>query len=115
MPGEAPTAVQPTHERAKRILQGFKIDWMNLSSHKTKQLFWKDEQWDDLLVQKEIHIPAKILKCNVVAREFQFSSVSKRKQRTYNQRTSRQTETVSETHSDPPLQTTARRWSHYKA
>mmetsp|Transcript_43768 Transcript_43768/g.95690 ORF Transcript_43768/g.95690 Transcript_43768/m.95690 type:complete len:173 (-) Transcript_43768:659-1177(-) len=73
--GVAPAIVAPTDERARAILDGFKIDWMNMSDGSTGRVLWHDDNWTNLLVQRDIHIPAKILKCRTVSREFQFSSV----------------------------------------
>ncbi len=70
-----PRAVAPQDDATRKMLDGFSIDWMNLSDAKTNERFWHDDKWDDLLVDKEIHIPARILRCHTVAREFQFSSV----------------------------------------
>jgi retinal rod rhodopsin-sensitive cGMP 3',5'-cyclic phosphodiesterase subunit delta len=48
---------------------------MNMSDAATGQILWQDDDWGDLLTEREIHIPARILRCAAVSREFQFSSV----------------------------------------
>jgi retinal rod rhodopsin-sensitive cGMP 3',5'-cyclic phosphodiesterase subunit delta len=70
-----PEIVAPSDPRAQAILEGFRIDWMNMSDAATGQVLWQDDDWGDLLTEREIHIPARILRCAAVSREFQFSSV----------------------------------------
>jgi retinal rod rhodopsin-sensitive cGMP 3',5'-cyclic phosphodiesterase subunit delta len=48
---------------------------MNMSDADTGEILWEDNDWSDLLMERDIHIPARILKCRAVSREFQFSSV----------------------------------------
>lgn len=48
---------------------------MNMSDAATGQVLWQDDNWDDLLTERDIHIPRDILQCRAVSREFQFSSV----------------------------------------
>lgn len=47
---------------------------MNMSDADTGEVLWEDTNWDDLLTERDIHIPASILRCRGVSREFQFSS-----------------------------------------
>jgi retinal rod rhodopsin-sensitive cGMP 3',5'-cyclic phosphodiesterase subunit delta len=68
-----PSTVLPTDPRAQAILDGFKINWMNMSDATTGRVLWQEEDWGDLLMQRDIHIPKEILKCRSVSREFQFS------------------------------------------
>ena len=72
---DGPTIVEPIDERARAILQGFRIDWMNMSDAYTGEVLWQDNNWGDLLTERDIHIPKAILQCRAVSREFQFSSV----------------------------------------
>jgi len=46
-----------------------------MSDAETAAVYWKDDSWSDLLTERDIHIPADILQCRAVSREFQFSSV----------------------------------------
>jgi len=69
-----PEIVAPVDDRAQAILDGFRIDWMNMSDADTGEVLWEDTNWDDLLTERDIHIPASILRCRGVSREFQFSS-----------------------------------------
>lgn len=48
---------------------------MNMSDAATGEILWQDDNWDDLLTERDIHIPRDILQCRAVSREFQFSSV----------------------------------------
>ena len=73
--GAGPSIVAPHDERARAILAGFKINWMNMSDAGTGEVLWRDDGWGDLMTQRDIHIPKSILKCRAVSREFQFSSV----------------------------------------
>ena len=41
----------------------------------TGEILWQDSEWGDLLTQRDIHIPKRILQCRAVSREFQFSSI----------------------------------------
>ena len=72
-------ARHPTQdERAKAILAGFKINWMNMSDAETGKMMWQDDNWEGgfgLLATREAHIPKDILKCRAVSREINFSSV----------------------------------------
>jgi len=70
-----PSIVVPEDPRALAILEGFKIDWMNMADASTGEVLWQDDEWGDLLTERDIHIPARILRCRAVSREFQFSSV----------------------------------------
>lgn len=46
-----------------------------MTDAETHRLYWEDSDWGDLLTERDIHIPASILQCRGVSREFQFSSV----------------------------------------
>jgi len=70
-----PEVYVSSDERAQQILDGFRINWMNMSDADTGEILWEDNDWSDLLMERDIHIPARILKCRAVSREFQFSSV----------------------------------------
>lgn len=58
------------------ILQGFKLNWMNLRDADTGKILWQSA--DDLSLpdtEHEARVPKKILKCRAVSREMNFSSV----------------------------------------
>ncbi|XP_076066641.1 retinal rod rhodopsin-sensitive cGMP 3',5'-cyclic phosphodiesterase subunit delta-like [Oratosquilla oratoria] len=62
--------------RSEDILQGFKINWMNLRDADTGKVLWQST--DDFTVpqiEHEARVPRKILKCKSVSREISFSSV----------------------------------------
>ena len=48
---------------------------MNMSDAATGEVLWQDNDWGELLQERDIHIPKSILQCRAVSREFQFSSV----------------------------------------
>lgn len=63
------------HEHASRVLQGFKLNWMNLRDASSGKILWENSQ--DLSVSGVEHVakvPKKILKCKAVSREINFSS-----------------------------------------
>uniref|UniRef100_A0A087Y4C7 Retinal rod rhodopsin-sensitive cGMP 3',5'-cyclic phosphodiesterase subunit delta n=1 Tax=Poecilia formosa TaxID=48698 RepID=A0A087Y4C7_POEFO len=62
-------------DRAKEILKGFKLNWMNLRDAETGKVLWQGTE--DLSVpgvEHEARVPKKILKCKAVSRELNFSS-----------------------------------------
>ena len=72
---EGPSVVAPSDAPARAILDGFRIDWMSMNDASTGESLWQDNQWQNLLEQRDIHLPARILRCSAVSREFQFSSL----------------------------------------
>ncbi|XP_058389416.1 retinal rod rhodopsin-sensitive cGMP 3',5'-cyclic phosphodiesterase subunit delta [Diceros bicornis minor] len=62
-------------DRAREILRGFKLNWMNLRDAETGKILWQGTE--DLSipgVEHEARVPKKILKCKAVSRELNFSS-----------------------------------------
>ena len=62
-------------DRAKKIVQGFKLNWMNLRDAESGKILWQSN--DDLSqpgVEHEARVPKKVLKCKAVSREINFSS-----------------------------------------
>lgn len=62
-------------DRARDILRGFKLNWMNLRDAETGKILWQGTE--DLSVpgvEHEARVPKKILKCKAVSRELNFSS-----------------------------------------
>ncbi|XP_017802562.1 retinal rod rhodopsin-sensitive cGMP 3',5'-cyclic phosphodiesterase subunit delta isoform X1 [Papio anubis] len=62
-------------KRAREILRGFKLNWMNLRDAETGKILWQGTE--DLSVpgvEHEARVPKKILKCKAVSRELNFSS-----------------------------------------
>ncbi|OWF41217.1 retinal rod rhodopsin-sensitive cGMP 3',5'-cyclic phosphodiesterase subunit delta-like [Mizuhopecten yessoensis] len=60
---------------ADQILQGFKLNWMNLRDGDSGKILWQSS--DDLSkpdAEHEARVPKKILKCKAVSREINFSS-----------------------------------------
>jgi len=58
------------------ILEGFKLNWMDLRDSDTGKLFWKSE--DDITKPGKEHVaklPKSVLKCRGVSREINFTSV----------------------------------------
>lgn len=61
--------------KGEDILNGFKLNWMNLRDADTGKVLWQGN--DDLSkpdVEHEARVPKKILKCRAVSREINFSS-----------------------------------------
>jgi len=61
-------------ERRKKIIEGFKINSMNMRDAETGKIVWEQEKWDNAFDEEmEIHIPASILRLKAVSREMNFS------------------------------------------
>lgn len=66
---------EATAEKKKRILSGFKLNWMNLRDAGSGKVLWQSS--DDLAQpgkEHEARVPKKILRCKMVSREVNFSS-----------------------------------------
>lgn len=65
----------PKDGENERILQGFKINCMNMRNAYTGEMMW-DEKWPDNWKTEEItaRIPKAIMNCRAVSRELNFSS-----------------------------------------
>ncbi|TGZ57040.1 hypothetical protein CRM22_010033 [Opisthorchis felineus] len=64
-----------TSERVKSIINGFKLNWINLRDAGSGKILWQST--DDFSVPNEEHqafVPKKILRCKTVSREISFSS-----------------------------------------
>uniref|UniRef100_A0A8C9CXB4 Phosphodiesterase 6D n=1 Tax=Phocoena sinus TaxID=42100 RepID=A0A8C9CXB4_PHOSS len=62
-------------ERAREILRGFKLNWMNLQDAETGKILWQGtEHLSGPGVEHEARVPKKILECKAVSRELNFSS-----------------------------------------
>lgn len=62
--------------RSEDILQGFKINWMNLRDADSGKVLWQGtEDFTNPDIEHEARVPRKILKCRAVSREISFSSV----------------------------------------
>eukprot|EP00164_Ancoracysta_twista_P001004 GFYU01001311.1.p1 GENE.GFYU01001311.1~~GFYU01001311.1.p1 ORF type:complete len:151 (-),score=36.12 GFYU01001311.1:202-654(-) len=62
-------------ERAAAILDGFRINWMNMGNADTGKVMWVEENWPtDSDQELQAHLPKELLKCNAVSREINFSS-----------------------------------------
>jgi len=64
--------------KAQKILEGFKLNWMNLRDADNGKVMWQSS--DDMSQQgteHEARVPKKILKCKAVSREINFSSREK--------------------------------------
>uniref|UniRef100_H2YB94 Phosphodiesterase delta-like protein n=1 Tax=Ciona savignyi TaxID=51511 RepID=H2YB94_CIOSA len=59
----------------ERVLDGFKLNWMNLRDASSGKVLWQGD--NDLSKpgrEHEAEVPKKILKCKAVSREINFSS-----------------------------------------
>jgi len=73
--------------RSEDILNGFKLNWMNLRDADTGKILWQGNQDLSLPeVEHEAKVPKKILKCRAVSREINFSSVEAMKKFRISQR-----------------------------
>ncbi len=61
---------------ARRLLDGFRINWMNMRDASVGRLLWEKSDWaDDMFTtEQEAHVPKNILECSSVSREINFSS-----------------------------------------
>ena len=59
---------------AKKIMDGFSINWMSMKDADTGKVFWKCDTWDKTVLEKTENLPKGLLKCKAVAREINFSS-----------------------------------------
>ncbi|XP_045459724.1 retinal rod rhodopsin-sensitive cGMP 3',5'-cyclic phosphodiesterase subunit delta [Melitaea cinxia] len=67
---------QSVEERTKSILDGFQINYMNLRDVDSGKVLWQhNEDMSNPDVEHEARVPKRILKCRVVSREMNFSSV----------------------------------------
>jgi retinal rod rhodopsin-sensitive cGMP 3',5'-cyclic phosphodiesterase subunit delta len=74
LPRERKLARTPPTGACARV----RSDWMNMGDANTGEILWQLDDWGsagELLQEREIHIPRRILQCRAVSREFQFSSV----------------------------------------
>ncbi|KAJ2950775.1 hypothetical protein O0L34_g9040 [Tuta absoluta] len=70
-----PVEVTP-QDRVDKILQGFQVNWMNLRDADTGKILWQhNEDMSCPDVEHEARVPKRILKCRVVSREMNFSSI----------------------------------------
>ncbi|KAM3968371.1 prenyl-binding protein [Aphomia sociella] len=74
------TEVMPAEEakqdRVANILNGFQVNWMNLRDADTGKILWQhNEDMSSPDVEHEARVPKRILKCRVVSREMNFSSI----------------------------------------
>ncbi|XP_053600020.1 retinal rod rhodopsin-sensitive cGMP 3',5'-cyclic phosphodiesterase subunit delta [Plodia interpunctella] len=70
------TAEEAKQDRVASILNGFQVNWMNLRDADTSKILWQhNEDMSNPDVEHEARVPKRILKCRVVSREINFSSV----------------------------------------
>ncbi|KAK6034634.1 GMP-PDE, delta subunit [Cooperia oncophora] len=66
------------NEKADHILNGFKLNWMNLRDAESGRILWQStEDMADPHHEHEAHVPKSILKCRTVSREINFTSSEK--------------------------------------
>jgi len=73
----SPAAQPPANEQARRIVDGFRINFMNMRDARTGRILWESGAWNEAMWDQELeaHVPSSILKCRAVAREVNFTSV----------------------------------------
>nr|NP_001027639.1 cGMP phosphodiesterase delta subunit [Ciona intestinalis]XP_009860443.1 cGMP phosphodiesterase delta subunit isoform X1 [Ciona intestinalis]BAB85205.1 cGMP phosphodiesterase delta subunit [Ciona intestinalis] len=63
-------------EQVDKILDGFKLNWMNLRDASSGKVLWQgDSDLSKPGFEHEARVPKKILKCKAVSREINFSSL----------------------------------------
>ncbi len=62
--------------RARRMAEGFTINWMNMRDAGSGELMWESGEWGKKMWERELkaRVPSDILKCRAVSREINFSS-----------------------------------------
>ncbi|GAU97849.1 hypothetical protein RvY_09078 [Ramazzottius varieornatus] len=68
---------KPSRETARphEILNGFKVNWINLRDAESGKVLWQSEEDISTTgVEHKAHVPKQILKCKSVSREVNFSS-----------------------------------------
>ena len=59
------------------IINGFKINWMQMRDGETGNVLWQTDSWDNSLLERDEHFPKELLQCRSVYRQINFSSVEK--------------------------------------
>ncbi|XP_026764983.1 retinal rod rhodopsin-sensitive cGMP 3',5'-cyclic phosphodiesterase subunit delta [Galleria mellonella] len=73
---EVMTNEEIKQDRVTNILNGFQVNWMNLRDADTGKILWQhNEDMSSPDVEHEARVPKRILKCRVVSREMNFSSI----------------------------------------
>ncbi|KAJ0179216.1 hypothetical protein K1T71_004928 [Dendrolimus kikuchii] len=73
---EVISAEEAKQDRVHHILKGFQVNWMNLRDADTGKILWQhNEDLSNPDTEHEARVPKRILKCRVVSREMNFSSV----------------------------------------
>ncbi|CAM9773763.1 unnamed protein product [Ascophyllum nodosum] len=62
--------------KAKAIVKGFRINWMNMRDANTSRLMWEATQWCRDMYRRELKatVPSEILQCSAISREINFTS-----------------------------------------
>ncbi|XP_047989560.1 retinal rod rhodopsin-sensitive cGMP 3',5'-cyclic phosphodiesterase subunit delta [Cydia fagiglandana] len=69
-------AEEARQDRVETIMKGFQVNWMNLRDADSGKIMWQyNEDMSNPNVEHEARVPKRILKCRVVSREMNFSSV----------------------------------------
>ena len=66
-------------QRARKVVEGFKINDMNMRDGGSGKLIWSAKNWGTDIFHRVIdeEIPKEILSCRVVAREIKFTSMER--------------------------------------
>ncbi len=59
---------------AKKIMEGFSINWMSMKDASNGQVMWHCGTWDNTVLEKTETFPQALLRCSAVTREINFSS-----------------------------------------
>eukprot|EP00903_Cladosiphon_okamuranus_P016941 g15616.t1 len=62
--------------QAKAIIEGFRINWMDMRDADTSRLMWESGAWGKDMYRHELKatVPRQILGCSAVSREINFTS-----------------------------------------
>ncbi len=61
-------------EMARKIMEGFTINWMSMKDATTGKVHWRSDTWDNNVLEKTEILPKELLKCRTVSREINFTS-----------------------------------------
>ena len=61
-------------EVSRKVMEGFKINWMSMKNGETNKVHWQCNTWDNNVLEKTEIFPKELLKCKVVTREINFTS-----------------------------------------
>ena len=61
-------------ELSRKVMEGFKINWMSMRDGETGKVHWECKNWNNNELEKTEFFPKNLLKCRIVTREINFTS-----------------------------------------